>query len=262
MPVRLLRALAVAAVISSVACAPKAPDVTGLPDVVDFNFHVRPILSDPLLQVPRSRRLGPQGGPAPRYQERSIREARVRSHPPVVPGSTRRSELVRRILSTDPAVMMPAPDSHLTLSDMERALLVRWVEQGAVWKPHWSLIPPVKPSPPQVTDARPGHNEIDAFVVSAADQARRQAGAGGGQGDAHPPRDVRPHGAASDARRDRRVRRRHIAGCVRAGRRSPVRDAPATASAWRSTGSTSRATPTRTATRTTGCGTCRRGATG
>ena len=82
-----------------------------------------------------------------------------------MPGSTRRSEMVRRILSTDPAVMMPAPDSHLTLTDTERAVLVRWIEQGAAWKPHWSLIAPVKPPVPHVTDARPGHNDIDAFVV-------------------------------------------------------------------------------------------------
>jgi hypothetical protein len=169
MPVRLLRALAVAAVISGVACAPKPPDVTGLPDVVDFNFDVRPILSDRCFKChgPDDRvrkaglRLDTRNGPFTKLAS---------GHTPVVPGSTRRSELVRRILSTDPAVMMPAPESHLTLSDTERAVLVRWIEQGAVWKPQWSLIPPVKASPPRVTDARPGHNEIDAFVVSALDR--------------------------------------------------------------------------------------------
>ena len=166
MVVRLLRALAVAAVVSGVACAPKPPDVKGLPDVVDFNFDVRPILSDRCFKChgPDDRvrkaglRLDTRNGPFTKLAS---------GHTPVVPGSTRRSELVRRILSTDPAVMMPAPESHLTLSDTERAVLVRWIEQGAVWKPQWSLIPPVKASPPRVTDARPGHNEIDAFVVSA-----------------------------------------------------------------------------------------------
>src|SRR4051812_39189212 len=166
MPVRLLRALTVAAVISNAACAPKPPAVRGLPEVVDFNFHVRPILSDRCFKC---------HGPDDRVRKAGLRlDTRdgpftklASGHTPVVPGSTRRSELVRRILSTDPAVMMPAPDSHLTLSDTERALLVRWVEQGAVWKPHWSLIPPVKSSPPQVNDDRPRHNEIDAFVVAA-----------------------------------------------------------------------------------------------
>ena len=37
--------------------------------------------------------------------------------------------------------MMPPPDSHLTLSDAEKALLSRWVAEGADYKPHWSLIP-------------------------------------------------------------------------------------------------------------------------
>src|SRR5215208_5268996 len=139
MPVRLLRALAVAAVIAHVACAPKAPEVTGLPEVVDFNFHVRPILSDRCFKC---------HGPDDRVRKGGLRLdtrngffTRLASgHTPVVPGSTRRSEMVRRILSTDPAVMMPAPDSHLTLTDTERAVLVRWIEQGAVWKPLWSLI--------------------------------------------------------------------------------------------------------------------------
>ncbi len=36
---------------------------------------------------------------------------------------------------------MPAADSGLSLTEYEKAVLVRWVEQGADWKPHWSLIP-------------------------------------------------------------------------------------------------------------------------
>jgi hypothetical protein len=84
----------------------------------------------------------------------------------IVPRSTRRSELVHRILSSDPAVMMPTPESHLALTDYERALLVRWVEQGATWKPHWAFIPPARPTPPATNDNRPNASEIDAFVVA------------------------------------------------------------------------------------------------
>jgi hypothetical protein len=166
MQLRLLRVLAAAAAIVTGACGPKAPDVPGLPEVVDFNFHVRPILSDRCFKChgpdDRTRKAGL------RFDTREGPFTKLASgRTAVVPGSRRRSELVRRILSTDPAVMMPAADSHLTLNDTERALLVRWVEQGAVWKPHWAFIPPVKPAVPAVTDARAGRNEIDAFVVSA-----------------------------------------------------------------------------------------------
>ena len=37
--------------------------------------------------------------------------------------------------------MMPPPESHLALSEAEKALLRRWVAEGADYKPHWSLIP-------------------------------------------------------------------------------------------------------------------------
>ncbi len=52
-----------------------------------------------------------------------------------------KSELVRRIFSDLEDDMMPPADSHLTLSDAEKALLRRWVAEGADYKPHWSLIP-------------------------------------------------------------------------------------------------------------------------
>ena len=147
-----IRTLLAAAALVAAGCSPRAPEVAGVPDVVDFNFHVRPILSDRCFKChgpdDRTRkaglRLDTRDGPFARLDSGRIA---------VVPGSTRRSELVRRVLSTDPAVMMPAADSHLSLSDLERAVLVRWVEQGAEWKPHWAFIPPKKPAVPTVADA-------------------------------------------------------------------------------------------------------------
>ena len=36
---------------------------------------------------------------------------------------------------------MPPPESHLSLSEAEKALLKRWIAEGADYQPHWSLIP-------------------------------------------------------------------------------------------------------------------------
>jgi hypothetical protein len=146
-------------------CSPRAPQVDGLPEVVDFNFHVRPILSDRCFKC---------HGPDDRARKAGLRldteagalAALESGRRAVVPRSTRRSALVHRILSTDPTVMMPTPESHLTLNDYERAVLVRWIEQGAAWKPHWAFIPPVKAAPPATGDTRTGASEIDAFVVA------------------------------------------------------------------------------------------------
>ena len=52
--------------------------------------------------------------------------------------------------------MMPTPDSHLALDEVEKAMLVRWIEQGAEWKPHWAFIPPAKPAVPAVSHDRLG----------------------------------------------------------------------------------------------------------
>ena len=59
----------------------------------------------------------------------------------IKPGDPSSSELIRRINSDLEDDVMPPPESHLTLSAGEKALLEQWVREGAEYKPHWSLIP-------------------------------------------------------------------------------------------------------------------------
>ncbi len=56
---------------------------------------------------------------------------------------------------------MPPPESKLTLTDEEKTILKKWVEQGAEWRGHWSFLPFAPPPMPPVPL---GGNEIDAFV--------------------------------------------------------------------------------------------------
>ena len=150
-------------VLLSWGCGRPGPQVAELPDRVDYNFHVKPILSDRCFKC---------HGP-----DDAVRQAGLRldtEHGPfatlpsgvraVVPGWPRRSELVRRILSDDPAVMMPAPSSHLTLNDYEKALLIKWIDQGAEWKRHWAFTAPVKPAVPVAGSDAPATTDIDRFV--------------------------------------------------------------------------------------------------
>ena len=169
---RLTTALALSGLVLAMAwvgCDDEEADVAGLPERVDFNFHVKPILSDRCFACH-----GPDGG-ARKADLRLDREdgahARLESGKrAVVPGSTRRSEMIRRISSTDPTYMMPPPESHLTLSEYEIALLTRWIDQGAEWKPHWAFIPPEKPDLPAVDDPSWARNEIDHFVASGLEE--------------------------------------------------------------------------------------------
>jgi hypothetical protein len=78
----------------------------------------------------------------------------------VVAGDPARSSLVERIFSHDSDELMPPPKSNRKLSQKERELLKRWVEEGAHWGVHWAFAPLKKPVPP----ANAGAHPIDAFV--------------------------------------------------------------------------------------------------
>src|SRR5690606_34266487 len=84
----------------------------------------------------------------------------------LVPGKLSESQMYHRITSADPDYQMPPPESNLTLSEYEKALLIRWIEQGAEYKPHWSFIPPEKPEVPEVQQEVWVKNPIDNFVLA------------------------------------------------------------------------------------------------
>ncbi|CAN5495413.1 hypothetical protein BH09BAC4_BH09BAC4_06540 [soil metagenome] len=137
-----------------------------LPEKVDYNLHVKPILSDRCFVC---------HGPDKTKQKAGLRldtpegayEALTKSgHTAVVPGDLAKSELVNRILSKDPEQIMPTPSSNLTLTSEEKAVLVRWIEQGAEYKQHWSLIAPTMPEIPKVKDEKWVKNDIDRFVLA------------------------------------------------------------------------------------------------
>lgn len=70
------------------------------------------------------------------------------------------SELLRRIVSTDPDEVMPPPDAHKTpITDDEVRMIRRWIQQGAEYEPHWAFLPPARPNQPATQPP-----SIDFFV--------------------------------------------------------------------------------------------------
>jgi len=135
-----------------------------LPQTVDFNFHVKPILSD---------RCYACHGPDANSRKANLRldlekEAFAKlsnGNYAFVPGSAKRSESVHRILSDDPEVLMPPPESNLSLTVKEKATIIKWIEQGAEWNEHWAFTKPEKPKTPQILNSDwKANNEIDLFV--------------------------------------------------------------------------------------------------
>lgn len=144
-----------------------------LPEIVDFNYHIKPLLSDRCFAC---------HGP-----DEKTREAELALHTEsglfapvdssddifiVAPGNLSSSELYQRIISADPEYMMPPPKSNLTLNEYDKKLIARWIKQGAQWKDHWAFIPPVKPEVPRVKDRAWNNNPIDAFIFNKLKEKR------------------------------------------------------------------------------------------
>jgi hypothetical protein len=153
----------------------KAPAPAGtaeavpLPDTISFNEHIRPIFihncfrchgSDPGSRKAELRLDRPEFAFAPR----------ANGLPVIVKGDPGQSALVRRISSTDPDVVMPPPETHKTLEPREKALLERWIKDGAPYQPHWALIKPERPTPPDVRQADSARNPIDRFVRASLEE--------------------------------------------------------------------------------------------
>ena len=147
----------------SINISPEVENEMGnLPDKIDFNYHVKPILSDRCYSChgpdEKSRKAGL------RLDIESIAFSKLESNNRAfVKGSISRSEGVHRILSNNPEIQMPPPESNLSLTNREKAILIRWIDQGAEWKSHWAFNPPEKRKSSKVY-SKNLKNEIDQFV--------------------------------------------------------------------------------------------------
>ncbi len=131
---------------------------------VDFNKHIRPILSDACFTCH-----GPDEDARQaelRLDHRDSAIADRGGYVAVAPGDASSSELVQRITSSDEALVMPPPESKRSLTAAEVLLLQRWIDEGAVYSKHWAFVPPERPPLPDL-DAegdRWVRNPIDSFI--------------------------------------------------------------------------------------------------
>lgn len=142
-----------------------------LPEVVDYNFHIRPILSDKCYTCH-----GPDANKREaglRLDEEMAAKAELSESPgkfAIVAGDISQSELVHRIWTADENELMPPPESNLKLTERERRLLQKWIEEGAEFKQHWAYIAPQKEKLPEVKKTSWVKNEIDPFVLQKLDE--------------------------------------------------------------------------------------------
>src|SRR5262249_8569382 len=93
--------------------------------------------------------------------------------PVIVPGQSRTSRLLHRVLGFNAEARMPKGGEPLKPEQIE--LLSRWIDEGAVWpaqmatseaSKHWAFVPPKRVVLPLVKDKLWGRNPIDSFILA------------------------------------------------------------------------------------------------
>ena len=136
-------------------------------NLISYNRDIRPVLSDKCFSCHGPDVSKVKAGlrldlPASAFAELE----KNKGHFAIVPGNPEKSELIKRVSSNDPAIMMPVPESHLArLTTDEIKLFSKWIEQGAKYEKHWAFVAPVKEALPEIDNTNWVKNEIDPFIL-------------------------------------------------------------------------------------------------
>ena len=139
---------------------------------ISYNRDIRPILSDKCFACHGPDANKRKAGLRLDQQSGAYAELKKnKGHFAIIPGNPDKSELIRRIETNDPSILMPLPESHLTkLNHDEIDLFRKWINEGAKYEKHWAFVPPVKAALPEVSDKDWTKNEIDNFILHKMDQ--------------------------------------------------------------------------------------------
>ncbi len=126
---RFAAALACAALAGLTTAADTSQITSTAVDRVDFTCQIRPLLSDRCFRCH-----GPDASKRKAKLRLDTREGAFKEMDDgwaiVKPGDPGKSELIRRITSDYEDDVMPPPESHLSLTEDEKALLKRWVARA------------------------------------------------------------------------------------------------------------------------------------
>ncbi|MEQ9412081.1 MAG: PSD1 and planctomycete cytochrome C domain-containing protein [Fuerstiella sp.] len=141
----------------------------------DFNRQVRPLLSDRCFAC---------HGPDATHREADLRLDQFESYTAdrdgyqvVVPGKPQKSELLNRITSSDPDLVMPPAHLGKALTAEETDILRRWIEAGAETQAHWAYVAPQNRPAPNVKQSSWPRNWIDAFILARLESEQLQPSA-------------------------------------------------------------------------------------
>ena len=140
-------------------------------EVVSFNRHIRPILSDACYACH-----GPDANQRKANLRLDTKEGaftELGGYYAITPGDPSSSKLIWRITHPDTEQRMPPPDSNRRYpSQAEIELIKKWIEQGAKWEEHWIYTPPQRSALPEVTYKEWPLTPIDYFILARLETER------------------------------------------------------------------------------------------
>jgi hypothetical protein len=143
--------------VAVVACGFPPPAPAAAPD---FQREIQPLLAEHCAHCHGIDESTRQGGLRLDIRQHAL-EGGDSGQPAIAPGKPEASEMVTRIRSTDPDVIMPPPHEKKPLTAGQVQLLEEWIASGAEYAPHWAFVAPKKAVVPAVAGAA---MPIDAFV--------------------------------------------------------------------------------------------------
>ena len=128
---------------------------------IDFNRDVRPILSDRCFQC---------HGPDEEQRQADLRldlaDSEEGALTVIKKGVAEESELWHRIISSDPDLVMPPPESNKApLNEAEQTTLKKWIDEGADYADFWAFVPPSRPNLENTTGLHGSMQPIDQLVM-------------------------------------------------------------------------------------------------
>lgn len=141
------------------------------PPALRYSFEVRPLLAQ---------RCFPCHGPDPGRNESGLRfDTAELAYAPIegserraiVPGDPPASAVWQRINADRADQRMPPADAPHHLEDGERALIGRWISEGARYESHWAFAAlPSEPPLPAIRNSSWPRNNIDPFILAAFEE--------------------------------------------------------------------------------------------
>lgn len=124
---------------------------------VSFNEHIRPIFAEHCLQCH-----GPDASQREAELRLDIEGSALESV--IQPESPEKSELLRRLTTSDPDERMPPAETGKSLTPAQVQTVRQWILEGAKFQGHWAFEPVKEPQLPNVKT--PAATEIDRFIVA------------------------------------------------------------------------------------------------